>query len=220
MPCKDIQLDIHRSFWISMNHIWIFINLFEYPRITKDIQLDIQKNKNKDVQTPEFKKSIPILDIFFLYDSDVIQLIQSYPTKSRVQDKMSWPWSALDTIVIHGFNGYPKECPLDFMDYFESVWISKEYRSFFYRLSRNNGAELFFCGLVFKIVEEEKWKRRSVSHTRELYNQRVKRQEFCFGDSGVRLGVMGRAVMVDVPEATIRMGIAVDSKLEWSSKGP
>jgi len=30
----------------------------------------------------------------------------------------------------------------------------------------------------------------------------------------VRLGVMGRAVMVDVPEATIWMGIAVDSKLE------
>ena len=51
-------------------------------------------------------------------------------------------------------------------------------------------------------------------HTRLLYYQRVKRQEFCFGDSGVRLGVMGRAGMVDVPEATIRMGIAVDSKLE------
>ena len=55
---------------------------------------------------------------------------------------------------------------------------------------------------------------RKTEHTRLLYYQRVKRQEICFGDSGVRLGVMGRVVMVAVPEATIRMGIAVDSKLE------
>ena len=39
------------------------------------------------------------------------------------------------------------------------------------------------------------------------------KKEFCFGDLEVRLGVRGRAVMVDVPEATILMGIAVDSKL-------
>ena len=30
----------------------------------------------------------------------------------------------------------------------------------------------------------------------------------------MRFGVMGRVVMVDVSEATILMGIAVDSKLE------
>ena len=39
-----------------------------------------------------------------------------------------------------------------------------------------------------------------------------KRQEFCFGDLEGRLGVRVRAVMVDVPEATMLMGIAVDSK--------
>ena len=38
-------------------------------------------------------------------------------------------------------------------------------------------------------------------HTRKLYYQRVKKQEFCFGDLEGRLGVRGRAVMVDVPEA-------------------